>query len=131
MEKTREVLHLKSMQRLQTLSGLLDSWFVIPGTRIRFGFDALLGLIPVAGDVVSLLVSLVIFREALSQRVSRKILLRMLGNFVFDAVLGSIPIAGDVFDVFSRVNLKNFNLLLNEVGLTAEDLVSPEFRNSN
>ncbi len=45
--------HVAAFERYRRLAELLDSKFRIPGTRIRFGIDPLLGLLPAAGDLVT------------------------------------------------------------------------------
>jgi hypothetical protein len=42
----------------------MDSAFVIPGTKIRMGLDGLIGLIPVAGDLIASVVSTYLIWEA-------------------------------------------------------------------
>ena len=50
--------------RLDALATLLDTAILIPGTNVRFGLDALIGLVPGIGDVVTTLLSLYLVREA-------------------------------------------------------------------
>jgi hypothetical protein len=40
-----------ALQRVRFLSRLFDERFRLPGTNYRFGLDALLGSVPVVGDV--------------------------------------------------------------------------------
>jgi hypothetical protein len=74
--------------RLDSLATLLDTAFVIPGTNIRFGLDALIGLVPGIGDAA-----------------------RMLANVALDGVVGAVPLVGDAFDVMWRSNRRNMRLL--------------------
>ncbi len=97
--------------RLDRLSRLLDIAFVVPGTNIRFGVDAILGLVPVVGDWAGVALSSIIVIEAARVGVPKPLLARMIGNVVIEGVLGSVPIAGDVFDVFWRANRRNLALL--------------------
>jgi hypothetical protein len=89
----------------------LDSAFVIPGTNFRVGFDALIGLIPVLGDLVGMLVGGYLVTTAARLGVPRAVLLRMLLNVGTDVVLGAVPVAGDVLDAAWRANAKNARLL--------------------
>jgi len=101
----------------ELLTRLLDNAFVIPGTQIRVGLDAILGLIaPGAGDTVGAIATLALFYLAFKQRVPKVVLLRMLVNTVVDAVVGAIPLFGDVFDVFHRASAKNLELLRRHAG---------------
>jgi hypothetical protein len=89
----------------------LDEAIRIPGTNIRIGLDALLGLVPGGGDVAGGLLSGVIILQAARAGAPTAVLGRMLGNLVLDLVLGSIPLLGDVFDVAWRANSRNVRLL--------------------
>jgi hypothetical protein len=100
------------LAQLQFLARIMDSVFEIPGLRIRFGFDALLGLIPGFGDFATSLVTLFILQEAHRRGVSRLTLARMGANILVDWLVGSIPVAGDVFDVYWKSNQRNVELLL-------------------
>ena len=53
-----------SVARLEALARLMDGIFTIPGTNIRMGLDGFIGLLPVAGDVVSGLISSYLIWEA-------------------------------------------------------------------
>jgi len=101
-----------SLAHVKMLAQLMDSAIEIPGLRIRVGLDALLGLVPGAGDLASSFVSLYIVRVAHRSGVSRLTLARMMFNILCDWIVGSIPLAGDVFDIFWKANQKNVKLLL-------------------
>lgn len=100
-----------SLRRLNTLARLMDSLFVIPGTGVRLGADAVLGLVPVAGDLLAQLVSVYIIWEAKRLGASKLVLWRMVGNSLVDTAFGAVPIVGDAFDVAFRANMKNLRLL--------------------
>ena len=99
------------IERLDRLTRLLDIAFVVPGTNIRFGVDAIVGLIPVVGDWAGVALSSLVILEAARIGVPAGLLARMVGNVVIEGVVGSVPIAGDVFDVFWRANRRNLGLL--------------------
>ena len=102
---------LKTDSRARSLARLLDSAFAIPGTNIRVGLDALIGLIPGAGDVAGAALSSLIVIMALREGAPPSILWRMVANVAIDTLIGSIPVAGDLFDVAWRANAKNAELL--------------------
>lgn len=83
----------------------------MPGTRIRFGWDALVGLVPWAGDVLTALMGLAILVSAHRMSVPGVVQVRMLLNLILDLVIGLVPFAGDVADVFWKANTKNMTLL--------------------
>ena len=98
-------------ERLGRLAWLLDSSIPIPGTRFSIGLDALLGLVPFAGDLVGVLLSSYIVREAAALGVGRSILMRMAFNVAVEGLVGMIPLAGDVFDAAFKANQRNVRLL--------------------
>jgi uncharacterized protein DUF4112 len=101
----------QSLARLEALAQLMDGAFLIPGTNIRVGLDAVIGLVPVAGDLIASLVSSYLIWEARQLGASRWVIARMIANTALDTVFGAVPILGDAFDVLFRANLKNLSLL--------------------
>jgi len=99
------------MARLDALAKLLDVAFILPGTKIRYGIDGLIGLIPVVGDLITTAISLWLVREARALGAPWHVTARMLGNVALDGVVGLVPIAGDAFDVMFRANIRNMRLL--------------------
>jgi hypothetical protein len=97
--------------RLDALASLLDTAILIPGTNVRFGLDALIGLVPGIGDIVTTGLSLYIVSEARALGAPRRLIWRMLANVALDGVVGAVPLAGDVFDVMWRANRRNMALL--------------------
>jgi hypothetical protein len=96
----------------QKLVRALDDGIRIPGTRIRFGLDPLLGLfLPVVGDTATGVASVALLVLAWRRRVPVVTMLRMVLNIVIDTLLGSVPVAGDVLDLFWRSNRKNLELI--------------------
>lgn len=105
--------------RYALLSRLLDEAFRIPGTRWRFGLDALIGLVPGAGDVVGALAGLYGLWTARALGVPLPVQLRMLGNLGLDALAGAVPLVGDVFDVAFKAHVRNRRLLERWAGAPA------------
>lgn len=101
---------------LDLLAALLDSRWRIPGTSIRFGLDALVGLVPVLGDAATGIVSAYIVLRARSCGAGKVMVARMLGNVLLDTVVGSVPILGSIFDVYFKANNRNIRLLRRHLG---------------
>ena len=101
----------ESVARLEAVGRLMDGAFVLPGTNIRLGLDAIIGLVPVAGDVVSGLVSSYLIWEGRQVGVPRWLIAWMMANTFLDTTLGVIPLVGDAFDLMFRANMKNMALL--------------------
>ena len=113
--------HDSAVRRMQTVANLLDTAFVIPGTKQRVGIDAIIGLIPGAGDVLTTLLSSYIIWEARNLGVSRVALARMLANLGIHAAIGSLPIVGDLFDAFFRVNQRNMRIVRSQLHKLSAD----------
>jgi hypothetical protein len=91
---------------------LADDKFTIPGTNIRFGFDAVLGfLLPELGDGITALLGGIVVLVAWKDGAPPLLLARMAGNLALDVVAGMVPILGDVVDVAYRANRRNHTLL--------------------
>jgi Domain of unknown function (DUF4112) len=99
------------LARFEALAKLLDIAFILPGTKIRYGIDGILRLIPVIGDLVATAFSLWLVREARELGAPWHVTARMLGNVAVDGVVGMVPFAGDAFDVLFRANMRNVRLL--------------------
>ncbi len=99
------------LDELRRWAVLLDSQFKVPGTNVRFGLDAILGIVPGLGDLVAPVFTVILLGTALKMRVPAVVLARMVLNAGIDMVLGLVPIAGDVGDVFWKADLRNMALL--------------------
>jgi hypothetical protein len=102
------------LNRARRLADLLDAEFQIAG--IRFGFDALVGLIPGIGDALGFFAGLYPVHLVRKHGLGRRVEQRMIANLIIDAVGGMIPIVGDLFDVSFKANLKNLALLERAIG---------------
>ena len=97
---------------LERLVRWLDDGVGVPGTRVRFGLDAILGmLLPGAGDAVSGVASLAVLFAAVRARAPVAVLGRMLLNVAIDVVVGLVPVLGDAFDFVWHSNRMNLDLL--------------------
>lgn len=106
---------------LDGLSHLMDRCFEVPGTRVRFGINSLLLLLPGLGDLIASLISLFILSIALGHyRVPRIVAARMIINSLLDAAISSLPVVGNVWDVWFKADTRNINLLRPYASLTAE-----------
>jgi hypothetical protein len=110
MSKSPEAIRAR-LEKLRSLQFLLDNRYRVPGTNIRFGWDALVGVIPGAGDLVTALFAGGLILQAHQMGVPRVIQLRMVINVLIDIFIGVVPLFGDVVDVFWKSNAKNFALL--------------------
>ena len=99
------------LELLSQWSTRLDSAFEIPGLRVRFGWDPLLGVVPGLGDLVTPLYSIAVLVTAAQLGIPRVVQLRMLLNVIVDALIGVVPIVGDLFDVAWKANDWNMRLL--------------------
>jgi hypothetical protein len=103
--------HLDQLAGLRSLAKLMDTALTIPGTNVRFGLDALLGLLPVIGDLISSAIGSYIIMAAAQMGASRAVVWRMMLNQTIDLIVGSVPIVGDILDIGWKANVMNVNLL--------------------
>lgn len=117
---------VKRLQRLQSLSRLLDSIIPLPG-GYRIGIDGLLGLIPGIGDIAGGVASSYIIIESARLGASATTLLRMVFNVLVESIIGLIPFLGDLFDFVWKANEKNTALMEKQLH-AAQPPDSPEHR---
>jgi hypothetical protein len=98
-------------ENLDLLSRVLDSWFRIPGTSIRFGIDGIIGLVPGVGDILAGLASCIIILAAWARGAPYVTIARMLVNLAMDVIIGTVPLFGDIFDIAWKANRRNYALL--------------------
>ena len=101
----------EQLRKLDRLARLMDAQFSLPGTNIRFGLDGLIGLIPGAGDLITLAISGYLVTSAARNGASSYVLARMILNTAIDAIIGAIPFFGDLFDFAFKANMRNVRLL--------------------
>ena len=97
--------------RIEIIEHAMERAFVIPGINRAVGLDAVIGLIPVVGDLIAGAIGVWLVIEARNLGMSKWAQARMLANVGIDTTLGAIPLAGDVFDLFFRSNSKNLRLI--------------------
>jgi Domain of unknown function (DUF4112) len=105
---------LPSNQHLDYLAALLDDIFRIPGTKIRFGLDALIGWVPGVGDSMTAIASFLIVFASWRRGAKAVTLTRMIANVLLETSIGAIPVVGDVFHVIWKANRRNYRLLIRE-----------------
>ena len=97
--------------RVEAMEAVLERLFVVPGIRRPVGLDAIIGLIPVIGDIATAAMGAYIVWEARNLGLPKWKLFRMAANVGFDTALGAIPFVGDAFDLFWRSNSRNLRIL--------------------
>jgi Domain of unknown function (DUF4112) len=105
---------LASNEHLDYIAALLDDIFRIPGTKIRFGLDALIGWVPGIGDSMTGIASFLIVFASWRRGAKGVTLARMIANVLLETAIGAIPVAGDVFHIVWKANRRNYRLLLRE-----------------
>ena len=100
-----------SVRRMEAVAHVLDTAFLVPGTKQRVGIDAIIGVVPGIGDAVTTLLSTYVIWEARQLGLPRVAIARMLANLAVHASVGTIPVVGDVFDAFFRVNQRNMRIV--------------------
>ena len=100
-----------AVAEVEMLAWLLDNSIPIPATGRRIGLDAIIGLIPVAGDVASAGLGLFVVWRGARLGVPRVVVARMLLNSAIDLAVGAIPVIGDAFDLWFKANTRNLRLM--------------------
>jgi hypothetical protein len=103
---------------IEFVSRLLDTIFVFPGTRIRFGVEPIIGLIPILGDQATSLMSAALLYRSVQHRLPRIALVRMALNILINGVIGMVPVAGDLFVLWYKPNIRNYRILQRYAGRT-------------
>jgi C4-dicarboxylate transporter len=115
----------RQIAQLETLAHWLDDVFRVPGTRLRFGLDGVIGLIPGVGDAATGALAAYLAVRAREMGLPMSVVLRMAANVGLDLAVGTIPVAGDVFDVAFKANRRNIELFKRELAKRAP----PEMKN--
>ena len=93
------------------LALIMDDFLRLPGTRLRFGLDPIIGLLPGIGDVASAIISAVALVRAARYGVPKILLARMATNILINELVGIIPGLGDAFSFWFKSNVRNYELL--------------------
>jgi hypothetical protein len=108
----READPSRALGEVEFLAWLLDNSIPVPGSGgRRFGIDALIGFVPVIGDLFGGMMSLIVIWRGSRMGLPRIVVLRMLTNAAVDFVIGAVPLAGDAFDLWFKVNERNLGLI--------------------
>ena len=112
----------ETQQRLRRIAKLMDSQIRVPVIGLRIGADAILGLVPGFGDILTGAIGAYLVYEAQRLGIPRSAVLRMVANIAFDTAIGAIPVAGDIWDFFFRANDRNMQILARHIGGLPVDL---------
>lgn len=118
---------MTNKQHLQTarvFAKLMDSHFTIMG--VGFGLDAILGLIPWAGDIVTMILSLYMIWIGVRVKLPKDKIFQMILNVVFDAAIGFVPVVGDLADVLYQANIRNLRILEKHIGDDEPEIIEGE-----
>ena len=98
-------------QRVEMLERVLERSFRIPGINYPVGLDAIAGLIPIVGDLVTAAMGAYIVWEARNLGMPKWKIWHMGANVAFDKAVGAVPLVGDAFDLLFRSNTKNLKII--------------------
>lgn len=101
------------------VSRLLDTIFVFPGTRIRFGFEPIIGLVPILGNQATSLMSAALLYRSVQHRLPKIALVRMALNILVNGVVGMVPFFGAIFVLWYKPNIRNYKILQRHAGQAA------------
>jgi hypothetical protein len=112
----------EAQRRLRRIAKLMDSQLRVPGIGLRIGADAVLGLVPGVGEVITGAIGAYLIYAAQRLGVPRSAMVRMVANVAVDTAIGAIPVAGDIWDFFFRANDRNMQILARHIGGLPIDL---------
>lgn len=98
-------------RRVEAMEMLLERSFTIPGINRAVGLDAIAGMVPVLGDLITAAMGAYIVWEGRNLGMSKWQLGRMAANIAFDTAIGAVPLAGDLFDLLFRSNTRNLKII--------------------
>ena len=98
-------------RRLEQLERMLEDMATVPVLNRRVGLDAVVGLVPVVGDVAGAAFGAYLLWEARNLGMGKWAMTRMAGRIGLDTALGAIPLAGDLFDFAYRSNTRNLRTI--------------------
>ncbi len=102
-------------EQAEALAHVLDDMITLPGSRFRMGVDPLLGLVPVIGDALAILLGGAILVSARQLDVPWGIVARMAVNQWKNGLLGAVPFAGDAYSFYFKSNAVNTALMLRTI----------------
>jgi hypothetical protein len=100
-----------ALARIDMLSKLFDTAFILPGTNVRFGVEAVMRLVPGIGDAAASALSCYLLYEAHRLDVPQHVFARLVANVALEGIVGAVPVLGDLFDVGFRANRRNVAIL--------------------
>lgn len=119
----------KILKKVQKRAHYLDKGFKILG--FRFGWTAIIGLIPFAGDAADVLLNyMLVVRLASQCDIPPFVLSKMFANNAVSAGLGFVPIAGDLMLAHWKANSRNAALLEEFLRVRGEEALKPPAQRS-
>jgi len=106
-DEARRARYLSQIDQLAMLMDRIVPLPVIGG----IGLDAILGLLPVAGDAISFAISSFIVIRAAQLGVTESLIGRLVAIQITDLLMGAVPVAGDVFDAAYQADRKSAALI--------------------
>ncbi len=116
-----------TLARLDRFSRITDTAFRIPFTGIRLGLDPIIGLVPVIGDIIGLVLSLYVLLEAQRAGASKRVKAHMVKNMLIETFGGMVPVVGDAFDIVYKANTRNTRILREHLEKELQTPPAPRF----
>ena len=98
-------------KRIEIMERLLERSFKVPGTNLPVGLDSIIGLVPVAGDLIAAGLGIYVVWEARNLKMSKWQIARMAANIGMDTMIGAVPVAVDLFDFMFQSNTRNLKII--------------------
>ncbi|PVU90133.1 hypothetical protein BB561_005009 [Smittium simulii] len=107
--QSKNKIILKKLNRCKKIAIGLDCGFALCG--IKFGWDPIIGLVPVFGDMAGLVIAS-FYALGLIQQFSLPfyVIFGFIVNILIDALIGVVPVVGDIADMLFKANMRNYYL---------------------
>lgn len=101
--------YTKHLTVAEHLAHLMDDQFKLG--KFSFGLDPVIGLVPVVGDLIPLLLTAYILWISRQIEAPVSLQVRIASNAIVDALVGMIPVVGDLLDFMWKGHAYNVQLL--------------------
>lgn len=102
---------LAGLKTVRRLCKFMDTGVKVPILGYKFGADAVIGMVPYAGDAWGAIVGIYIVSKAIQYQLPKRLVAHMAVNQAIDACVGVVPFFGDLFDFGYKANTRNLQLL--------------------
>ncbi|KAI8465535.1 MAG: hypothetical protein J3K34DRAFT_84700 [Monoraphidium minutum] len=102
---------MAQLKRMRALCKFMDTGIKVPIIGYKFGADAIIGMVPYAGDAWGAMVGMYLISTAMKYHLPKRLVAHMAVNQAVDCCVGVVPFLGDLFDFGYKANYRNMMLI--------------------